>query len=132
MLIERRNFVAEVVELEDGIVKRMEVKVSSAMNGIRVISRMLNGSEILGIHIVRNDNHAAGMLACGALYAHAAESQAVNLRFGQIGFIRELHPFLDKAESGLFGDGADCSRLENLGFAEELLSISVRIELIFA
>lgn len=46
-----------------------------------VVGRMLNGAEICDIHILRDNDKAAGMLTCGALNADKSLCKAVFLRF---------------------------------------------------
>ena len=70
----------ELVELSDGIMDRMEIKVSRNIIRITLIGRMLNGTEVIDLHTARNNDHSAGMLTRCALYAGTACRQTIHFR----------------------------------------------------
>ncbi len=63
---------SEVVQLEYGVVYRIEIKMGCYYIGIGVIGRALYGCKFLDFILVRHNNHAAGMLPGRALYPGAA------------------------------------------------------------
>ena len=71
---------AQLVQLEQGVVEVLELEVGGQQTVRHIVRRMLDGAEIVDLIGVRHDDHAAGMLAGGALDAGAALGQPVLLR----------------------------------------------------
>ena len=51
MLVKRGNVVSQFVKLQNGIMKRMEVKVSGSKNRIRIFGGVLNGSKVINLKL---------------------------------------------------------------------------------
>ena len=68
---------AEIIKLKNGIMKGVEVKVGSSRVALRVIGRMLNGSEIRRFEAVRHNNHAARVLTRSSFYTGTASGEPV-------------------------------------------------------
>ncbi|MPM31492.1 hypothetical protein SDC9_78047 [bioreactor metagenome] len=98
---------------------------------LRVVRRVLDGAEILHLHIVRHHHKASGMLAGGAPNAHAAQSQTVFLRPSRSCAVL-FQILFHHAISGLLRQSADGARAEHLGFAEHLDGMTVSFGLILA
>ena len=122
---------AQLVQLEQRVVQVFEFKVGGQQAALHVVRRVLDGAEIVDVEGVRHDDHAAGVLAGGALDAGAADAQAVFL-----GAVDGLAPLLqvlfDVAVGGLVLQAGDGARLEDVLLAEEFLGIAVDVGLILA
>ena len=130
VFIKRRHIVTEVVEFKYGIMQSVEVEMRCTKPFIRVIRRVLYGSEILRLHIAGHNNHAAGVLTRCSLNAYTASCEPVF--FGAAdGFSSLFKPLFNKAVCGFICKGTYCARLENMRYTEKSLCISVSIELIF-
>ena len=126
-----RVIMTELVELEQVCLHAVIFKVGGDDVAVRVVGRMLHGAEIRDVHILRDDDESAGVLAGRALDADAAERKAVHLRLRQR--LAALLEILEHIAIGrLFGQRADRSGAEHVIRAEELLRIFVRLALIFA
>ena len=68
---------SENIQFEDGIMEGMEVEVGGDDVRIRVIRRMLHRSEVIDLVVIGHNNHAARMLAGGALDTGTAQGQAL-------------------------------------------------------
>ena len=95
---------------------------------IRVIRRVLDGRELINLMIVRHNDHAARMLAGGALDAGAAARKPLLLSFvqNQAPFLRI---FFHEAIGRFFRHRGDCAGLEHILRAEQLLRIAVGLRL---
>ena len=130
-MVDRGHIVAELVELADRVMDGMEVEVRRNVVGILVVGRVLHGAEIVDLIPLRYDNHAAGMLARGALDAGAADGQPLFLRTVQrdAAFLRV---FLHEANGSLVRHGGNGAGLEHVVLAEERLRVAVGAALVFA
>ncbi len=109
----------------------MEVEVGGDDVRIDVVRRVLDRAEILGLVIVRYDDHAARMLPGRSFDAGTADRQAVDF-----GVVQDqsalLGVFFDITERGLVGHGGDGTGLEHVVAAEERFGVFMGPELIFA
>ena len=123
--------VAQHVQLQQVVLHAVVFKMGGDGVGVLGVGGMLHGGEILHIHVVGDHHQAAGVLAGGAADPHAALGQAVHL--GAAGGEAPLvQVFADKAEGGLFRQGADGAGPEHLGLAEHLDGVAVGPGLVLA
>ena len=125
------NIVTEDVQLENGIVKILELKMGGDNIGIRLIGRMLHRSEIVYIILLRHDDNAAGMLASGTFRTKAATDQPFHLRTvdGNTFILQEVGGI---AEGSLIRQGTDGAGLERLSCTEQHLCELMGIRLYVA
>ena len=122
---------AELVKLEEVCLHAVVFKMGGDDIGIRIIRRVLHRAEVGHIHILRDDDKPAGMLAGGAFDAYKPQSQAVFLRLG--GFEAPLiQILLDIAVGSFFCQGADGAGTEDMVGAEENFRVFMRLCLILA
>ena len=121
---------AQVIELEDSIVKSVEVEVSGLGVALAIVSRMLNGSEIRRLKAIRHNNHTARMLTRGSLYTGTASGESVLLCTGN-NYIPFLQILFNIAVSCFVSNGSDSTRLENVTVTKEGFGVSVSSRLIF-
>ena len=57
----------QLVQLEQRIMQVLKFKVGGQQAALHIVRRVLNGTEIINIKGGRHNNHAAGVLARGAL-----------------------------------------------------------------
>ena len=131
IFVERGHIVAQLVQLEQRVVQILKFKVGGQQAARHVVCRVLDGTEIVNFVGVRHNDHAAGVLARGALDARAAQREAVFL-----GVVHGLSPLFqilaDIAVSGFILDTGNGARLEHIGLAEQLFRVAVDIGLVFA
>ena len=124
ILTDGRNHVTQVIQLQDGIVNRMEIEVSGDDTRIHLARRVLNGTEILYLIVVGHNHHTTGMLTGGTLNAGATDSQAIQL--GRAKYQTTFFGILfHVTESGLVCNGADGTGLEHVVQAEQRFRIAV-------
>ena len=112
--IDGRHIVAELVQFTDGIVNGMEVEVRGDVIGILVVCGVLHRAEIVDLFALWHDDHAARVLARGALDARAGNGKAFFLRAGKhAGALFGI--LFHVAERGFIRDGCDGAGLEDLG-----------------
>ena len=121
----------QLVELADGIVNRVEVEVRGDVVGVLVVGRVLHRAEIVNLHPARHNNHAARVLAGGALDAGAAGGQAQLLRAVQHRPLL-LGVFADKADGRFIRHGGDGTGLKHVVLAEQRFRVAVGVALILA
>ena len=122
---------AELIELEEVRLHAVIFKMRGDDIAVRIVRRVLHGAEIRDVHVLRDDNEAAGVLTGGALDADAAVGEAVLLRLWNVqpallGVLENI------AVSSLFREGADRAGAEDVVGAEELLGVFMRAALILA
>ena len=76
--------VAQHVQLEKVVLHLVIVEVGGDDVGVRVVGRMLDGTEIVDLPVLGDDHHAAGVLAGGPADPGAAQGQTVFLRLGHL------------------------------------------------
>ena len=131
ILVEGGHIVAQLVQLEQGVVQILELEVSGQQAARHVVRRVLDGAEIVDLVGVRHNDHAAGVLTRGALDAGAAQSQAVLL--GVVHRAAALIQILFHiAVGGLVLNTGYGACLEHIGFAEQLLGVAVHVGLVLA
>ena len=126
-----RVIVAQHIELQEVFLHGVIFKMRRDPFGVLVVRRVLHGAEVPDLVLLRNDDEAAGVLAGRALDVDAAERQPVLLRLGD-GLIALRQVFFRVAVGRFFRDGADGARAEDMGLAEHLHTVGVRLGLIFA
>ena len=121
----------ELVELADRVVDRVEVEVRRDVVGVLVVGRVLHRAEIVDLLPLRDDDHAARVLARRALDAGAGDRKALFL-----GLVQRAPAlfgvFLHVAERGLVRNRRDRAGLEDVFAAEQRLGVAVRAALVFA
>jgi len=123
--------VAQHIQLEEVVLHAVVFKVGGDGVAVGVVGRVLDGGEVLHIHVIRHDHQPAGVLAGGAADTHTAQGQPVQLRVGgRLALLLQI--FLHHAEGGLFRQRADRTRTEHLGLAEHLDGVLVGAGLVFA
>ena len=96
-----------------------------------VVGRVLHRAEVVDLHAPGDDDHAAGVLAGGALDARAPQGQALFL--GPVeGEAPLLGVFAHVADGGLIRHGGDGAGLEHVVTAEEDLGVPVGAGLVLA
>ena len=121
----------QFIELEDIIMQRMKVEVGGHHTGFALIRRILHRRKVKDVHVLRNNDHAARMLAGGALHLRAAERQTFLL-----GLVD--HPvalgkvLLHISIGGLFGDSGDGTGLKDLRLSEQLDGVAMDVRLALA
>ena len=73
------HIVAQLVQLEQGIVEVLELEMRREQAARHIIRRVLDGAEIVDLVGIGRNHHAAGVLAGGALDTGAAQGQVVLL-----------------------------------------------------
>ena len=108
---------AQLVQFEQGVVQILELEVGGQQAARHVIGRVLDGAEVVDLVGVGHDDHAAGVLAGGALDAGAAQRQAVLL-----GVVDRSPPliqiFFDVAIRRFVLDAGHGAGFEDVGLAE--------------
>ena len=131
ILVEGGHIVAQFVQLEQRVVEVFELEVGGQQAARHVIGRVLDGAEIVDLVGVGHDDHAAGMLAGGALDAGAAQRQAVLL-----GVVDRSPPlfqiFFDVAIRRFVLNAGHGAGLEDVGLAEQLFGVAVDVGLVLA
>src|SRR5699024_1314370 len=79
VFVESGNIVAQLVQFEQGVVQVLKFEVGGQQAALDVVGRVLNGTEVINVEGIRDDDHAAGVLAGGALDTGTADAQAVFL-----------------------------------------------------
>ena len=98
---------------------------------VDVVRRVLNGGELADVVFLGQHDDAAGVLAGGALYAHAARDQAI--LFGARGVQTAFFEILvDVAVGCFFSQCAYRARAEHVALAEKLLYIGMCARLVHA
>ena len=108
---------AQLVQLEQGVVEVLELEMRREQAARHIIRRVLDGAEIVDLVGVGHNDHAAGVLAGGALDTGAAQGQAVLLGVVD-GFAAGLQILFDVAVGGLVLNAGHRARLEHIGLAE--------------
>ena len=116
---------AQLVQLQEVGLHAVIFKVRGDYAAVRVVRRVLHGAEVLDLHVLRDDDEAAGVLARGALDAHEAHGEPALLGLRDVPAAL-LQVFEDIAVGGLFRQGADGARAEDVVGAEELFCILMR------
>ena len=107
----------------------MEIEVGGDVVRLLVVCRMLNRAKIIDFHSPGYNDHAAWMLACGALNTGTADCQP--FFFSPVeGFSMFLRILAHVAHSGLIRHCGDGTGLEHVVAAEEHLCIPVGSRLI--
>ena len=127
----RRVIVPQLVELQEVGLHAVVFKVRRDDVAVGVVSRVLDGAEVRHVHILRDDDEAAGVLAGRAFDADETERQPVFLGLGGLDAAL-LEIFFDIAEGRLFRERADRAGAEHMVRAEEHLGVFVRLRLVFA
>ena len=130
-LIESRNIMPQLVQLEQRIMQVLKFKVGGQQAALHIVRRVLNGTEIINIKGGRHNNHAAGVLARGALDTGAAQAQAVFLSTVH-GFATLFQIFFHITVSRFILQAGYSARLEHIFLAEQLLRIAVNVGLVHA
>ena len=131
ILVEGGHIVAQLIQLEQGVVEIFEFEVGGQQTARHIVRRMLDGAEIVDLVGVGHDHHAAGMLAGGALNAGAAQRQAVLLSVVD-GPSPLFQIFFDVAIGRFVLNTGHRARLEDVRFAEEFLGVAMDVGLILA
>ena len=122
---------AQLVELEEVCLHAVIFEMRRDYAAARVVGRVLHGAEVLDLHVLRDDDESAGVLARGTLDAHQAHCETALLR------LRYLQPALLEilehiAVGRLFRQRAYRACAENVVGAEEFFSVLVSPGLVFA
>jgi hypothetical protein len=125
-----RVIVSQNVQLDQNIVHGREVKVRGDGLGGHIVGRVLNGCELIDFILLRQDDHARGMLSRCALDACDSSRQTLLLRIAQaqpslLGVLENI------TVCGLVRNRADGSRAVAVFRTEELLDVVVCNGLIF-
>ena len=131
ILVEGGHIVAQLVQLEQGVVEVLELEMRREQTARHIIRRVLDGAEIVDLVGIGHNHHAAGVLSGGALDTGAAQGQAVLLGVVD-GPAAGLQILFDVAVGGLVLNAGHCTRLEHIGLAEQLLGVAVDVGLILA
>ena len=67
---------AQLIQLADGVMNRMEIEVSRDVIGVLIVCGMLHRAEVVDLHSSWHNHHAAGMLAGSALDAGTSRRQS--------------------------------------------------------
>ena len=126
-----RVIVAQLVELEEVCLHAVVLEMGRDDVAVRVVRRVLDGAEISDVHVLRDDNEAAGVLARRALDADAALREAVFLRLRDLD-LALVEVIFYVAVGRFFGQRADGAGLEDVVPAKELARVLVRAALILA
>ena len=131
ILVEGGHIVAQLVQLEQGVVEVLELEVSGQQAARHIVRRVLDGAEVIDLIGIRHDDHAAGMLAGGTLDAGTAQRQAVLFRV-----VDRSPPLIqilfDVTVGRLVLNTGDGAGLEHVGLAEQLFRVAVDVGLILA
>ena len=125
------HIVSQLVQLAHVVVDGVEVKVGGDVVVFLVVGGVLHRAEVVDLHAPGDDNHAAGVLARGALDARTAQSQALLLRLVQ-GDALCLGILAHVANGGLVRHGGDGASLEHVVPAKEHLCVAVGAGLVLA
>ena len=131
ILVEGGHIVAQLVQLEQGVVQVLELEMGGQQTARHVICRVLDGTEIVDLVGVRHNDHAAGVLAGGTLDAGAAQRQAVFLGVVH-GALPLVQILFNVTISGFILNTGHRAGLEHVGLAEQLLGVAVHIGLVLA
>ena len=71
MAVQRRHIVAENIQFQNRIVQRMEVEVRGFHIARGIVGGELHRRKVADLIRIRHNDHAAGVLPCGALDARA-------------------------------------------------------------
>ena len=122
---------AEDIELDKLIIKRVEVEVERNALCILLFGRVLYRAEIEYFKILRHYDYASGMLARGLSRSDAAIGKPCFLRFGDI-YIVLLTIMLHIAVSGLLHYARNGACTEGMPFAEHDFGKFMRDRLVFS
>ena len=130
MLIHGRNHMSQFVQLQDGIMERVEIEVGGQNIRFHIICRMLYRREVIHIVITGHNHHAAGMLTSGTLDSSAANRKAVDFSRAvyQSPFFQILLYIAIGSLIGYRGNGAG---LKHVVPAEQLFCITMGRGLVF-
>ena len=121
---------AELIELEEVCLHAVIFKMCGDYIAVRVVRRVLRGAEVRHVHVLRDDDKTAGVLAGRALDADKPLSETVLLGLGGLHTVL-LKVFLDIAVGGLLGEGADRPGAEDVIRTEEDFGVFMRLGLVF-
>ena len=123
--------VAQTVQLHQNVVHGVEVVVGGQGGAVDVVRRVLDGGELADVVLLGQHDDAAGVLAGGALYAHAARRQPFLM-----GTARLDAPLLQilggEAVGRLFRQTGDGARSIHEALAEKFFDVGMGPGLIFA
>ena len=119
---------SELVELQDGIVKIRESEVRCNYIGIRVVSGVLNGCEIIYLVLSRNNYDSARVLTRSSLYAYASSYDALHFGFVDA-YALALEILGNEAEGSLVCKRAESSCSEHVLSSKELLGVFMHLAL---
>ena len=131
ILVEGGHIVAQLVQLEQGVVQILKLEMGGQQTARHVICRVLDGAEIVDLVGVRHNHHAAGVLTGGALDAGAAQRQAVFLGVVH-GALPLVQIFFNVAVGRFILNTGHRTGLEHVGLAEQFLGVAVHIRLVLA
>ena len=121
---------AQHIQLQEVFLHGVVFKMGGDLVGIGVIRRVLHGAEIPDLIFLGNNHQAAGVLARGSPDTDAACRKPVFLRpVGSFAPFRQV--LFDIAEGGLFRNGANGPRPEDVGLSKHLHTVGVGLGLIF-
>ena len=130
-MIDRRDIVPEFVQLTDGIMDGMKVKVRSDIIRVLIICRVLYGAEIIDLIALWHHYHATGMLA-GRPFDAGAPLRQAQLLGTVVDNALFLLIFFHIADSRFIRYGSDGAGLKHVVLTKERLCVAVRTALIFA
>ena len=115
---------AQHVQLQEIVLHAVVFKMGGDDVAVGGVGGVLDGAEVLHVHVVGDHHQAAGVLSGGALDPHAAQGQAALLGVAGVQ-APGLQVLLHVAVGGLLRHSADGSRPEHLGLAEHLDGVAV-------
>ena len=120
---------AQLIQLADGVMNRMEIEVSRDVIGVLIVCGMLHRAEVVDLHSSWHNHHTAGMLAGSALDAGTSRRQS--------GLLSPVHHstlafgvFLYKADTGFLRHRGNGSGFEHVILAEQGFCIPMSVALI--
>ena len=131
ILVHGGHIVAQLVQLQQRIVKIFKFEVSGKHTLFLIVGGVLDGAEILNFVHIRHNHHATRVLAGGSLHAGAPLGEPVLLRP-----VHDAAPlfqiFFHITVGGFILQAGHSTRLEHKLLAEQLLGIPMHIALVLA
>lgn len=122
---------AEDIELDQTAFDGVIIEMGRNDAAVLLVGRILDGREMMDVHIAGNDHDAARMLARRILDARAAGDQAVDIGIVDLDALG-FGPLHDVAISRLVLDGTDGPGAEDVVLAEEFFRVLMGFRMVFA
>ena len=126
-----RVVVAQAVELDQNVVHGVEVVVGGDGGALHVVGGVLDGGKLADVVLLGQHHDAAGVLARGALDAHAARRQSFLVRAARMDAAL-LQILGGKAVGRLFRKAGNGAGAVDVALAEKLLDVGMGARLILA